>query len=95
VIARALFKDPPILILDEATSAVDNETEAAIQKSLEYITANRTTVAIAHRLSTIRYADCIYVMEHGKIVEQGKHEDLLACKGIYAQLWNVQTGQRE
>lgn len=93
-IARALLKDPPILILDEATSAVDNETEAAIQKSLEYITANRTTVAIAHRLSTIRYADRIYVMEHGKIVEQGKHEDLLEQKGIYAQLWNVQTGQR-
>jgi ATP-binding cassette, subfamily B, bacterial len=93
-IARALLKDPPILILDEATSAVDNETEAAIQKSLEYITANRTTVAIAHRLSTIRYADCIYVMEQGKIVEQGKHEDLLSHKGIYAQLWNVQTGQR-
>jgi ATP-binding cassette, subfamily B, bacterial len=94
-IARALLKDPPILILDEATSAVDNETEAAIQKSLEYITANRTTVAIAHRLSTIRYADCIYVMEQGKIVEQGKHEDLLAQQGTYAQLWNVQTGQRE
>jgi ATP-binding cassette, subfamily B, bacterial len=93
-IARALLKDPPILILDEATSAVDNETEAAIQKSLEYITANRTTVAIAHRLSTIRYADCIYVMEQGKIVEQGKHEDLLDLGGIYTQLWNVQTGQR-
>jgi ATP-binding cassette, subfamily B, bacterial len=93
-IARALLKDPPILILDEATSAVDNETEAAIQKSLEYITANRTTVAIAHRLSTIRYADCIYVMEQGKIVEQGKHEKLLDLGGIYTQLWNVQTGQR-
>jgi ATP-binding cassette, subfamily B, bacterial len=93
-IARALLKDPPILILDEATSAVDNETEAAIQKSLEYITANRTTVAIAHRLSTIRYADCIYVMEQGKIVEQGKHEELLNLGGIYTQLWNVQTGQR-
>jgi ATP-binding cassette, subfamily B, bacterial len=93
-IARALLKDPPILILDEATSAVDNETEAAIQRSLEYITANRTTIAIAHRLSTIRYADCIYVMEHGKIVEQGKHEDLLVQDKIYAQLWNVQTGQR-
>jgi ATP-binding cassette, subfamily B, bacterial len=93
-IARALLKDPPILILDEATSAVDNETEAAIQKSLEYITANRTTVAIAHRLSTIRYADCIYVMEQGKIVEQGKHEQLLDLGGIYTQLWNVQTGQR-
>jgi ATP-binding cassette, subfamily B, bacterial len=86
-------KDPPILILNEATSAVDNETEA-IQKSLEYITANRTTVAIAHRLSTIRYADCIYVMEHGKIVEHGKHKDLLAQQGIYTQLWNVQIGQR-
>lgn len=93
-IARALLKDPPILILDEATSAVDNETEAAIQKSLEYITVNRTTVAIAHRLSTIRYADCIYVMEQGKIVEQGKHEELLELGGIYTQLWNVQTGQR-
>jgi ATP-binding cassette, subfamily B, bacterial len=93
-IARALLKDPPILILDEATSAVDNETEAAIQKSLEYITANRTTVAIAHRLSTIRYADCIYVMEQGKIVEKGKHEELLGLGGIYTQLWNVQTGQR-
>jgi ATP-binding cassette, subfamily B, bacterial len=93
-IARALLKDPPILILDEATSAVDNETEAAIQKSLEYITANRTTVAIAHRLSTIRYSDCIYVMEQGKIVEQGKHEELLDLGGIYTQLWNVQTGQR-
>jgi ATP-binding cassette subfamily B protein len=94
-IARALLKDPPILILDEATSAVDNETEAAIQKSLEFITANRTTVAIAHRLSTIRYANCIYVMDQGKIVEQGKHEELLAQQGIYTQLWNVQTGQRE
>jgi ATP-binding cassette, subfamily B, bacterial len=93
-IARALLKDPPILILDEATSAVDNETEAAIQKSLDYMTANRTTVAIAHRLSTIRYADCIYVMEQGRIAEQGKHEELLERNGIYAQLWNVQTGQR-
>jgi ATP-binding cassette, subfamily B, bacterial len=93
-IARALLKDPPILILDEATSAVDNETEAAIQKSLDYMTVNRTTVAIAHRLSTIRYADCIYVMEQGRIAEQGKHEELLERNGIYAQLWNVQTGQR-
>lgn len=93
-IARALLKDPPILILDEATSAVDNETEAAIQKSLDYITANRTTVAIAHRLSTIRYADCIYVMEQGKTLEQGTHEELLALNGTYAQLWRVQTGQR-
>jgi ATP-binding cassette subfamily B protein len=61
---------------------------------LEFITANRTTVAIAHRLSTIRYANCIYVMDQGKIVEQGQHEELLAQQGIYTQLWNVQTGQR-
>lgn len=93
-IARTLLKDPPILILDEATSAVDNETEAAIQRSLDRITVNRTTIAIAHRLSTIRHADCIYVMEQGRIVEQGKHEQLLAQNGIYAQLWRVQTGQR-
>ncbi len=91
-IARAVLKNPPILILDEATSAVDNETEAAIQRSLERITVGRTTIAIAHRLSTVRNADCIYVMESGKIVEQGRHEDLLAQQGIYAGLWQVQTG---
>ncbi|HEY9640351.1 MAG TPA: ATP-binding cassette domain-containing protein, partial [Coleofasciculaceae cyanobacterium] len=91
-IARAILKNPPILILDEATSAVDNETEAAIQRSLERITQNRTTIAIAHRLSTIRNADRIYVMEQGKLVEQGKHEDLLAKQGIYTNLWRVQMG---
>lgn len=91
-IARAVLKDPPILILDEATSAVDNETEAAIQRSLERITVNRTTIAIAHRLSTIRNADCIYVMEHGKLVEAGTHEQLLDKNGIYASLWIVQSG---
>lgn len=91
-IARAVLKDPPILILDEATSAVDNETEAAIQRSLERITVNRTTIAIAHRLSTVRNADCIYVMEQGFLVEQGRHEQLLAQQGIYASLWKVQTG---
>lgn len=91
-IARAVLKNPPILILDEATSAVDNETEAAIQRSLERITVGRTTIAIAHRLSTIRNADCIYVMERGKIAEFGQHEDLLEKQGIYASLWNVQTG---
>ncbi|MDJ0731230.1 MAG: ABC transporter ATP-binding protein [Crocosphaera sp.] len=91
-IARAILKDPPILILDEATSAVDNETEAAIARSLEKITAQRTTIAIAHRLSTIRHSDCIYVMEWGKIVEQGTHEQLLEEQGIYAGLWRVQTG---
>ncbi|MDZ8136590.1 MAG: ABC transporter ATP-binding protein [Nostoc sp. DedQUE04] len=91
-IARAILKDPPILILDEATSAVDNETEAAIQKSLAMITQNRTTIAIAHRLSTIRHSHCIYVMDHGQIVEQGQHEELLALDGIYASLWRVQSG---
>jgi ATP-binding cassette, subfamily B, bacterial len=91
-IARAILKDPPILILDEATSAVDNETEAAIQKSLTRITQNRTTIAIAHRLSTIRHANCIYVMDKGQIVEQGTHEELLFLNGVYAGLWNVQSG---
>jgi ATP-binding cassette subfamily B protein len=91
-IARAAIKNPPILILDEATSAVDNETEAAIQRSLGEITKNRTTIAIAHRLSTIRHADCIYVMERGKFVESGTHEQLLEKKGIYTNLWKVQSG---
>ncbi|MBE9197542.1 MULTISPECIES: ABC transporter ATP-binding protein [unclassified Nodularia (in: cyanobacteria)] len=93
-IARAILKNPPILILDEATSAVDNETEAAIQRSLERITVDRTTIAIAHRLSTIRNADCIYVMEHGKLIESGTHEQLLDKDGIYASLWRVQSGVR-
>ncbi|KAF3886109.1 MULTISPECIES: ABC transporter ATP-binding protein [Nostocales] len=91
-IARAVLKNPPILILDEATSAVDNETEAAIQRSLEHITVNRTTIAIAHRLSTIRNADCIYVMEYGQFVESGTHEQLLNQNGVYASLWRVQSG---
>ncbi|MGF1519729.1 MAG: ABC transporter ATP-binding protein [Nodosilinea sp.] len=91
-IARALLKDPPILILDEATSAVDNETEAAIQRSLAAITQGRTTIAIAHRLSTIRQADCIYVMEQGQLVEQGTHAELLTLDSIYAGLWRVQSG---
>ncbi|GAA6619380.1 ABC transporter ATP-binding protein [Scytonema sp. NUACC26] len=91
-IARAVLKNPPILILDEATSAVDNETEAAIQRSLEHITVNRTTIAIAHRLSTIRNADRIYVMEYGRFVESGTHEQLLNQNGVYASLWRVQSG---
>ncbi len=91
-IARAILKNPPILILDEATSAVDNETEAAIQRSLEKITKNRTTIAIAHRLSTIRNADSIYVMEQGQLIEQGTHAQLLEKQGIYSSLWRVQSG---
>jgi ATP-binding cassette subfamily B protein len=91
-IARALLKNPPILILDEATSAVDNETEAAIQRSLERISRDRTTIAIAHRLSTIRAADRICVLEHGRVAEMGTHDELVARDGIYAALWRVQTG---
>lgn len=94
-IARAVLKNPPILVLDEATSAVDNETEAAIQRSLEKITQERTTIAIAHRLSTVRNADRIYVMEMGQLVEWGTHEDLLERGGIYASLWRVQMGLRD
>ena len=92
-IARAVLKDPPILILDEATSSVDNETEAAIQRSLEKIILDRTTILIAHRLSTIRNADKIYVIENGKIIEQGTHEELVKSNNLYTNLWNVQTGK--
>jgi ATP-binding cassette, subfamily B, bacterial len=91
-IARAILKNPPILILDEATSAVDNETEAAIQRSLDQITKNRTTIAIAHRLSTVRNADCIFVMDEGRVIESGQHEQLIENDGIYASLWRVQSG---
>ncbi len=93
-IARAILKDPPILVLDEATSAVDNETEAAIQRSLEVVSQNRTTIVIAHRLSTIRHADKIVVMDLGQIVAEGTHEELIAGQGLYHRLWNVQTGER-
>ena len=92
-IARAILKNPPVLILDEATSSVDNETEAAIQRSLEKIAVGRTTIIIAHRLSTVRNADQIFVLEHGKLKEQGKHEELVGNAGIYANLWRVQTGE--
>ena len=93
-IARAVLKNPPILILDEATSAVDNETEAAIQRSLDRITLDRTTIAIAHRLSTIRNAHRIYVMERGQLVEAGTHEELLTLDRIYARLWNIQQNAK-
>jgi ATP-binding cassette subfamily B protein len=92
-IARAVLKDPPVLILDEATSSVDNETEAAIQRSMERIIVGRTTIVIAHRLSTVRNADRIFVLENGELREQGHHEELVASGGIYANLWRVQTGQ--
>ncbi len=92
-IARALLTDAPIMILDEATSAVDNETEAAIQRSLRAVAHRRTMIVIAHRLSTIRHADAIHVLVDGRIVESGRHEELVAAGGAYAQLWRVQTGE--
>jgi ATP-binding cassette subfamily B protein len=92
-IARALVRDPAILVLDEATSAVDNETEAAIQRSLLRVSRDRTTIVIAHRLSTIRHADRIHVMDAGRITESGTHDELVARGGRYAALWSVQTGE--
>ena len=92
-LARAILKDAPVLVLDEATAAVDNDTEAAIQRSLAQITQQRTTVVIAHRLSTVRHADWIVVMDQGRIVEQGCHDSLVAQGGIYTNLWQVQAGE--
>jgi ATP-binding cassette subfamily B protein len=94
-IARAVLKDAPILILDEATSNVDNETEAALQRSIEKISVDRTTLIIAHRLSTLRNADRIIVLDSGSISEEGTHEELISNHGIYSRLWAVQTGELE
>ena len=94
-IARAVLKDPAILVLDEATSDVDTETEMLIQRSLDRLTEDRTTFAIAHRLSTIKDADTIVVLEDGRIVERGTHEGLLENGGLYAHLWGVQAGEIE
>ena len=92
-IARAMLEDPDILVLDEATSDVDTETEMLIQRSLDELTADRTTFAIAHRLSTIKDADQIVVLEDGRIVERGSHEELIRSNGLYAHLWGVQAGE--
>ena len=89
-IARAILADNPILILDEATSSVDTRTEVRIQKALDNLMRGRTSFIIAHRLSTIRNADLILVMKDGDIIEQGTHEQLLAQKGFYADLYNSQ-----
>ncbi|MCH1616577.1 MAG: ABC transporter ATP-binding protein/permease [Candidatus Poseidonia sp.] len=94
-IARAVLKNAPLLILDEATSAVDNETEAALQRSIQRISQGRTAIVIAHRLSTVRHADRILVLENGTVVEDGTHNELVENNGVYARLWSVQTGDAE
>jgi len=91
-LARAILKNPKVLVLDEATSAVDNETEAAIQRSLKQVAKGRTVIMIAHRLSTIVNADSIHVLDEGRIVQSGTHSDLVSQEGIYQNLWSVQTG---
>jgi ATP-binding cassette subfamily B protein len=91
-IARGLLGNPPILIFDEATSAVDNETEEEIQRALQRLAHNRTLIVIAHRLSTVRSADRILVLSDGQIAETGRHEELLAHQGLYSRLWRIQTG---
>ena len=92
-VARAILRDPEILVFDEATSHVDNETELRIQRSLDRLAGDRTTFVIAHRLSTVRDADRIVVMDEGRVVEQGTHEALLDADGMYADLWRVQVGE--
>jgi subfamily B ATP-binding cassette protein MsbA len=90
-IARAILKNPPILILDEATSALDTESERLVQDAIESLMKNRTSIVVAHRLSTIKNADVICVMHEGKIVERGKHEDLIALDGYYKRLCDMQS----
>jgi ATP-binding cassette subfamily B protein len=94
-IARTLLKNPPILVFDEATSALDSRTEKAIQAELQEIATNHTTLVIAHRLSTIMDADQILVMEHGRIVERGAHDELLSRNGVYAHMWALQQQEQK
>ena len=91
-IARVILKNAPILVLDEATSALDSEVEAAIQSSLGTLMQGRTVIAIAHRLSTIAQMDRLIVLDRGRIVEQGSHDELLSRNGHYAALWRRQSG---
>lgn len=90
-IARAVLKNPPILILDEATSALDTESERLVQDAIQNLMKNRTSIVIAHRLSTIQHADMIVVMQQGEIIETGKHADLIAQKGVYHKLSEMQA----
>ena len=90
-IARAILKNPAILILDEATSALDTESEKIVQEALDRLTSSRTTIVIAHRLSTIRNADEICVLHEGRIVERGRHEELIALDGYYRKLHDMQA----
>ena len=94
-IARAILKDAPILLLDEATSSLDSESEKLIQKSLVELQKNRTTIVIAHRLSTIENADQIIVLDQGRIVDRGKHDDLIKKDGIYSKLHKIQFSSLE
>jgi subfamily B ATP-binding cassette protein MsbA len=90
-IARAVLKNPPILILDEATSALDSESEKLVQEALTQLMKNRTTLVIAHRLSTIQHADEILVIEQGKIIQRGSHQDLIQEQGLYQKLSSIQS----
>ncbi|MBQ9479864.1 MAG: ATP-binding cassette domain-containing protein, partial [Selenomonadaceae bacterium] len=93
-IARAILKDPQVLILDEATSALDTESEKIVQAALDKLMMGRTSFVIAHRLSTIFGADCIFVIEHGQVVERGTHEELLKLDGLYSHLYKIQFGEK-